>query len=112
MFSEDKLSHAGQKNNKVLVQKLFTQIYLTVLNTKNCISKLPTKMFIKRKTSAGKAYTYRTLLSFKTPATYNYFLISRWATVSVVKQLSSGVIRFFVGHCPDLRILEKTSNAS
>ena len=63
-------------------------------------------MFIKRKTSAGKAYTYRTLLSFKTSATYNYFLISRWATVPVVKQLSSGVIRFFVGHCLDLRILE------
>ena len=34
MFSEEKLSQAGQKTNKVLVKPLFTQIHLMVLNIK------------------------------------------------------------------------------
>ena len=38
MFSEEKLSHAGQKTNKVLVKTLFTQIHLTVLNIKKTAS--------------------------------------------------------------------------
>ena len=34
MFSEEKLSQAGQKTNKVLVKNLVTQTHLTVLNIK------------------------------------------------------------------------------
>ena len=34
MFSEEKLSQAGQKNYKVLVQNLFTRRNLTALNIK------------------------------------------------------------------------------
>ena len=34
MFSEEKLSQAGQKNNKVMVQILFTQTHRTVWNMK------------------------------------------------------------------------------
>ena len=34
MFSEEKLSQAGQKIKKVLVKNLFTQTHLTVLNVK------------------------------------------------------------------------------
>ena len=34
MFSEEKLSQAGQKTNKVLVKNLFTQTHLTVLYIK------------------------------------------------------------------------------
>ena len=42
MFSEGKLSQARQKTNKVVVQNLFTQTHLTVLNIKktaqiNCL---------------------------------------------------------------------------
>ena len=58
MFSEDKMSQTGQKNQKVLIKNLFTQTHLTVLNA------------IKRKTRAGKAYAYRMFLSFKTSVTY------------------------------------------
>ena len=55
MFSEEKLSQAGQKTNKALVKNIFTQTHLTVLN------KLIIKVFIKRKTRAGKVYAYRIL---------------------------------------------------
>ena len=34
MFSEEKLSQAGQKTNKVFVKNLFTQTHLRVLNIK------------------------------------------------------------------------------
>ena len=74
MFSEEKLSQAGQKTNKVLVKSLFTQTRLTDLNIKNCISKLSIKMSIKWKTRAGKVYAYRILLSFKTSVTQKKFL--------------------------------------
>ena len=54
----------------------------TFLNLKiNCISKLSVKMFIKRKTRTGKAYTYRMFLNFKTYETKN--LTSRRTNVSV-----------------------------
>ena len=49
MFSEEKLSQARQKLNKVLVKYLFTQTQLTILNKKKYISKLSIKMFIKKK---------------------------------------------------------------
>ena len=34
MFSEEKLSQAGQKTNKVIVKNLFTQTHCTNLNIK------------------------------------------------------------------------------
>ena len=40
------------------------------------------------------------LLSFKTSVTYNFFSILRQAILSVVKQLSLDITRFFAGHCP------------
>ena len=58
------------KNNKVLVQNRYTQIQLTVLNTKNWFGKLSIKRFVKSKTTARKAYAYRMVLSFKTSVTY------------------------------------------
>ena len=63
MFSEQKLSQVGQKNNKIMVK-------ITVLNLKNCRSKLSIEMFIKRKTKAEKTYAYRMLLGFKTLVTF------------------------------------------
>ena len=55
MFSEDKLPQAGKKTNKVLVKNVLTQTILMVLN------KLSIKIFIKRKSRAGKACAYRML---------------------------------------------------
>ena len=49
------------------------------------------------KTTTGKAYIYRMLLSFKTSVTYKK-ITSHQTTVPVVKQLSSDIIRFFAGH--------------
>ena len=46
MFSEEGLSQAGQKVNKLLVKNPFTRAHVTVLNIKNCRSKLSIKMFI------------------------------------------------------------------
>ena len=57
-----------------------------VLNIKNCISKLPVKIFIKKKPFEDVR---------------NFFLKnSRRTTASVLKQLSSDITRFFSGHCP------------
>ena len=65
MFSEEKLSQAGQKNNKVMVQILFTQTHRTVWNMKKkCIRKLSIIMLL-RKTKATKAYACRILLNLK-----------------------------------------------
>ena len=53
------------------------------------------------------------LVTFKSSVTYKKFLTSRRATLSVVKQLSSDITRFFAGRCPifganiqDWRLLE------
>ena len=67
---------------------------------KKSICKLSIKMLIKRKTRPGKSYACQMLLSFKTLVTYNLLLTSRKTFVSVVKQLSLDITRFFVGHCP------------
>ena len=48
MFSEEKLSQEGQKNNKVLEYSFYSDIQ-TVLNIKKCINKLPIKMFMNIK---------------------------------------------------------------
>ena len=48
---------------------------------------------------SGKTYVYRMLLSFKPLVTYKkQKLISRRTTVSDMKQLSSDITRYFVGH--------------
>ena len=52
-------------------------------------------MLTKRKTRARKAYAYRMPLSFKTLVT---FFFSRVTTVSVLKQFSSEITRFFPRH--------------
>ena len=49
VFLKEMLSQARQKTNKVSVKKLFSETHLCVN-----ISKLSTKMFIKRKIKAGK----------------------------------------------------------
>ena len=70
MFSEQKLSQSGQETTKYWCKNLFTQTNITILNTKNCISKLSTAMFIKRETNGGKVHAYQKLLSFKMLVTY------------------------------------------
>ena len=67
---------------------------------KKSTCKLSIKMLIKRKTRPGKSYACQMLLSFKTLVTYDLFLTSRQTFVSVVKQLSLDITRFFAGHCP------------
>ena len=57
-------------------------------------------MFINRKTTAGKVYVYRMLLSLKTLVTYKKNLTASRTTLSVVKQLLSDITRFFVEHRP------------
>ena len=51
-------------------------------------------MFIK-KPKAVRAYAYRMLLSFKTLIIYKKKINSRRTTVSLVKQTSSDITRFF-----------------
>ena len=55
-------------------------------------------MLTKRNARAGKTYAYGMFRSFKTPVTHKKNLTSRWTTVSVVKELSSDITRFFAGH--------------
>ena len=57
-------------------------------------------MFIKRKIRAGKANTYRMILSVKMLETNKKVLTSRRATVSVVRQLLLDITRFFAAYCP------------
>ena len=56
-------------------------------------------MLIKRDTRAGKDYCVPNASDFKTTVANNFFLTSRRKTVSVAKQFSSGIIRFFL---PDI----------
>ena len=93
MFSEEKLSQAGQKQQSISI-KSFYKHTLLLLILKNCINKLSITMFIKRKTTAGKVYAYRMVVSFKMLV---YFLTSHRTTVSVL--LSLDITRFFAGHC-------------
>ena len=59
MFSEEKLSQAGQKKPTKYWYKIFLLKYIVRFATwKNCISKLSIKIFIK-KPKAVKAYSYR-----------------------------------------------------
>ena len=66
---------------------------------RDCISKLSIKMLIERETRTGKSNTYWMLLIKTNWVTYKNKLIWHPTTVSVVKQLSLNIIRFFVGHC-------------
>ena len=96
MFSEEKLSQAGQKNN--IRKSFYPNTSYGFEDQKNCINKLSIKMFLKRK--ARKAYTYRLLLSFETSVTFlvKASLTSRRKTVSVVKRLSSDITQSFAGY--------------
>ena len=75
MFSEEKLSQAGQKNN--IRKSFYPSTSYRFEDQKSCINKLSIKMFLKRK--ARKAYTYQILLSVKTSVTFlvKAFLTSR-----------------------------------
>ena len=66
-------------------------MYLTVLNIKNCRSKLSIEMFIERKDRSGKTYASEMVLSFKTLVAYKKSLTSHWITVSFVKQFLSEI---------------------
>ena len=72
MFLEKKLSKAGQKKS-IGIKPFYSNTFYGFEYKKNSISKLSIKMFIKRKTTAEKAYAYRVPLSFKTSVTYNFF---------------------------------------
>ena len=99
MFWEEKLSQTEQKITKYWYKIFLLKHILRFGIWKNCISKLPIKMFTI-KTKAVKAYVYRMLLSVNTSVPYKFFLTSRRTIVSVVKQPSSDITRFFVGDCP------------
>ena len=47
--SEGKLSQAQQKTNKIWVENIFTETELPVQNIKNCLGKLPIKLYTKKK---------------------------------------------------------------
>ena len=72
MFLEKNLSKAGQKKS-IGIKPCYSNTFYGFEYKKNSISKLSIKMFIKRKTTAEKAYAYRVLLSFKTSVTYIFF---------------------------------------
>ena len=69
MFSEEKLPQSHQKQQQIGIKSCYSNASYS-FEYKNCISKLSIKMFIKRKTRAGKVFDYRIHLSFKTFVTY------------------------------------------
>ena len=78
-----------QQSIGTLVENIYTQIHLTVLNIKNCISKLSIKMFMKRKArKPGNDYAYRMLLSFKINLEKTNFTLNSCVRFEA----------FFVGH--------------
>ena len=85
MFSEEKLSPTRQKKQSIGIKSFYSNISSDFEYKKKRISKLSIKMFLKRENRVGKAYAYRMLLCFKTSVAYNFFLTSRWTTVSVMK---------------------------
>ena len=84
----------GKKTVKYWCKIFLLKYILSFEYEKNCISKL-SKLFLKRKTREGTVYAHQMLLSFKASVA----LTSRQTTVSV-RQFSSNITRFFVGHCP------------
>ena len=69
MFSEEKLPQAHQKQQQIGIKSCYSNASYR-FEYKNYISKLSSKMFIKRKTRAGKVFDYRVHPSFKTFVTY------------------------------------------
>ena len=66
MISDEKLSKVGQKKQQSIgIKSFYTNTSYGFEYKKNCISKFSIKVFIKRKTRAGKTCGYRMLLSFK-----------------------------------------------
>ena len=63
MFSEEKLSKQGKKQNTG-IKSFYSNTSYGLGFTKKCISKLSIKIFIKKKNRAGKTHAYRMLLSF------------------------------------------------
>ena len=71
MFSEEKLFLAVQKKQQSIGIKSFYSNTPSGFGYKgNYVRKLSNKMFIKRKTRAGKPYDCPMLPSFKTSVTY------------------------------------------
>ena len=66
MFSEEKLSQVGQKQQSIGIKYFYWETSYGFEYKKNCSSILSVKMFIKKKTREGKPYVYQMLLSFKT----------------------------------------------
>ena len=73
MCSEDKLSKAQQKTNKIWVENIFTETELPVQNIKTAQVNCLLNSIQKRKTKAEKANDYQMILSFKTSITYKTF---------------------------------------
>ena len=94
MFSEEKLSQAGQKKPTKYWYKTFLLKYIVRFATwKNCISKLSIKIFIK-KPKAVKTYSYRmTSVTHK-----NFFNFTPDNCVRCEAALSD-ITRFFARHC-------------
>ena len=99
VFSKEKPSQAGQKTTKYWYKIFSLKHILRFWIQKKCISKLSTKMFIKRKTRRKKSYAHQILGGFRTSVIYKK-LTSRRTIVSAAKQLSPEINRFFAGYCP------------
>ena len=69
MFSEEKLSQAGQKNNKVMVQILFTQMHRTVWNMKKKMHQKIIYYNALKKNQSNKGLCMPNTSKFKTSLT-------------------------------------------
>ena len=73
MFSERKLSQAGQQNQQSSgIKPSYSNTSYGFENKKNCTNKLSIKMFIKTKTMA-EGLCFPNFLSFKTSVIKNLF---------------------------------------
>ena len=96
VISEEKLSQAVVPKTKMYRYKIFVLKHIFRFGIqKNCISKLSIKMFIKRKTRAGGACGCQILLSIRPRKLIKRILTSCRTNVSIVKQLSLYITRFF-----------------
>ena len=95
IFSQETLSRAGQRTARYWYKIFSLKHILRFSMQKTYISKLSTKMFLKRKTRPGKVCTYQMLLILVTFFKKTF----HWTPVSVVKQLQPDIIQFFAGHC-------------
>ena len=100
MFSEEKLSQAGQKQ-KHGIEPFFSNTFYGLKYEKTESVNYLLKCSLKNQSCKG-LWTYQMLLSIKmlVYSLIKIFLTSHWTTLSIMKQPSSDITQFFAGHCP------------